>query len=335
MRIIIYIALGAILGAASLWGLRTIQTEKAPQQTSTPTPQDAMTDADDPWFESPFGKDDTLGALNYITPEKVKQAAALVREGKIYQLAVTTGRDTPAYPPRKFNLVVHQLSDGTGTALGANKAVSNDDTIMTALGIGSQIDGLGHFGRDHIYYNRTKAADVVTPSGLKKFGMETLPGIVTRGILLDMTTHYGQNPLPIGTAFGEEDIKAAAKAQGVSIEKGDVVLFHTGYMEANKGSTELVMGEPGLGVSGANYLSELGVVAIGADTWALEALPGEDATELFPVHQILLTKYGVYILENMVTKPLADDKIYEFMFALGVPKLEGAVQAIINPLAIR
>jgi kynurenine formamidase len=106
-------------------------------------------------------------------------------------------------------------------------------------------------------------------------------------------------------------------------------------MKANENATTLSPGEPGLGISGAHYLAELGVVAVGADTWALEALPSEDPKRVFPVHGILLTKYGIYILENMVTHELAADGVDEFMFTLGVPKLEGAVQAIINPLAIR
>lgn len=76
------------------------------------------------------------------------------------------------------------------------------------------------------------------------------------------------------------------------------------------------------------------MVAVGADTWALEVLPGENPTELFPVHPELLAKNGIYILENMNTAELARDEVWEFMFVLGQPKFEGAVQAVINPIAI-
>jgi kynurenine formamidase len=194
---------------------------------------------------------------------------------------------------------------------------------------------LGHIGRDHAYYNNRKAADVVAPDGLKLFGTHALPGIVTRGVVLNMSQYFGQNPVPMGTAYTQQDLEKAALQQGVVITKGDVVLLHSGYMKANEDAVELVAGEPGLGVSGAHYLAKLGVVAVGADSWALEALPSEDPSHAFPVHQILLTKYGVYILENMVTHDLVADGVTEFMFTLGVPKLKGSVQAIINPLAIR
>ena len=294
----------------------------------------ASAQADD-WFVSEFGKDDTLGALNHLSAEKAQQAAKLVTQGKVYQLGMITGSDTPAYGPRRYQMIVHQLGDGSGEVIGSNRVVSNDDTVLTSIGIGSQLDGLGHIGRDHAYYNNRKAAEVVAPDGLKIFGTEALPCIVTRGVVLDMTKHFGKNPVPAGTAYTQEDIEKAAIVQGVRITKGDVVLLHSGYMKANEGKTELSPAEPGLGVSGAHYLAKRGVVAVGADSWALEVLPSEDATQAFPVHQILLTKYGVYILENMVTDELIADGVKEFMFTLGVPKLKGSVQAIINPLAIR
>lgn len=293
-----------------------------------------LAQADD-WFVSKFGKDDTLGHANYLTPKKAKQAAKLVTKGKVYQLGMVTGPDTPAYGPRKFQMIVHQLGDGTGTTLGPDDFVSNDDTVVTAIGIGSQIDGFGHFGKEHKYYNNTPAAKVVAPDGLLKFGTDELPGFVTRGVMLDMTKVFGKDPVPAGTPYTEADIKKAMKRQGVKITKGDVVLFHSGYLKANEGKTTLSPAEPGLGVSGAHYLAKQGVVAVGGDAWALEVLPSEDPKDVFPVHGLFLVKYGIYILENMVTQELADDGVSEFMFSLGVPKLKGAVQAIINPLAIR
>ncbi len=335
MKNIFYILIGFIIAGGLFWGGKDYLFAPNTGQQGNISIQTDNTNTGDDWFERPFGPDDTLGALNYLTPEKAKQAAALVTKGKVYEMGMITGRNTPAYPPRKYNIVVHQLGDGTGHPLGSNQAVSNDDTVMTAIGIGSQIDGLGHFGRAHKYYNGFAAAEVVTPAGLTKFGIENLKGIVTRGVLLDMTKIFGQDPLPAGTAYTEEHIKQAEATQGVTIEQGDVVILHSGFLQATKEATELIPGEPGLGVSGAHYLAKKGVVAIGADSWALEALPGENPQELFPVHQILLTKYGVYILENMVTENLVADEVNEFMFTLGVPRLEGAVQGIINPLAIR
>ena len=150
-----------------------------------------------------------------------------------------------------------------------------------------------------------------------------------------MTRHFGESPLPAGKVFNSAAIKAQAKAQGVTIGKGDVVLFHTGWLSVVEDAERFMSGEPGLGLDGAEHLAALDVVAVGADTWGLEVLPGEDETVAFPVHVELLAKNGIYTLENMNTAALAQDEAWEFLFVLGQPRFEGAVQAVINPVAIR
>jgi kynurenine formamidase len=138
-----------------------------------------------------------------------------------------------------------------------------------------------------------------------------------------------------GTAFNVKEIDEAANKQGVEIRQGDVVIFHTGWVSLiGKDDKRYNAGEPGLGVEGAKYLVSKGVVAIGSDTWAVEVIPFE-SKNVFEVHQILLPMSGTYILENMNTDALAADKGYEFLFVLGVPKITGAVQGIVNPVAIR
>lgn len=287
------------------------------------------------WYPSRYGADDTLGAVNNLSPEKVLQATRLVKTGKTYALGVPTGPDSPAYPPRQYALTVLQLDDGTGAPGGSNRATGNDDLLYTWMGIGSQIDGLGHMGIEHRYYNGLHASDFITPRGLTELSVHELPPIVTRGVLLNMARHLDQAILPAGTAFNRSEIEAAARAQGVTIEQGDVVLFHTGWLDvADTDKARFMAGEPGLGVEGARYLAELGVVAVGADTWALEVLPHEDPDALFPVHPELLAKNGVYILENMDTRALAADGVTEFLFVLGQPRFVGSVQAVINPVAI-
>ncbi len=292
--------------------------------------------AEGPLPPSPWGPDDTLGALNRLSPEKVLEAAKLITTGKTYALGGVTGRSTPAYAPRSFDITILQPGNGTGTTMGANKATGNDDLLRTWMGIGSQIDGLGHMGSEHVYFNNTHAEDFVTPKGLTKFGTHALPPMVTRGVLLDMTTHFKQDPIAPGTAFNRQEIDAVAKAQGLTLREGDVVLFHTGWAAmATEDPDAFMSGEPGLGLEGARYLAEIGVIAVGSDSWAVEALPFEDPSLVFPVHVELLAKNGIYILESMVTEALARDRAHEFLFVLGQPRFEGAVQAIINPIGIR
>jgi kynurenine formamidase len=285
--------------------------------------------------ESPWGPDDQIGAANHLSAKKVLEAAELIESGKAYSLGVELNRDFPAYGSRFFDITVVE-SIPAGNAVGPNKLTANDDVLHTWVGIGSQIDGFGHIGIDHVHYNNNNAGEIVDTAGLKRLGLENLPPIVTRGVLLDMTAHFEKDMLAEGTAFNSKEIRAAAKAQGVEIRKGDVVLFHTGWLNlVGEDNERFAQAEPGLGVDGAQYLAEQGVVAVGADTWGLEVIPFEENRGPYEVHQTLLTKHGVYILENMDTRELVGDGVSEFLFVLGQPKVKGSVQMIINPVAIR
>jgi len=287
------------------------------------------------WTKSKWGPNDEIGAANYLTPERAVKAAQLVKTGKTYPLGIAVGDKTPAYPPRAFKITVVQPGQAGIPGLGPSKTTYNDDIVEGWVGVGSQLDGLGHIGVEHVYYNGNKLLDFADPTGLKKLGIEKVPPMVTRGVLLDMAAHYGTDVVKEGTAFNVKEIEEVAKKQGVEIREGDVVLFHTGWLSLiGKDDKRFGAGEPGLGVEGAKYLTGKGVVAVGADTWGVEAVPFE-SKNVFEVHQILLAMNGTYILENMDTAELARDKAYEFMFVLGQPRFKGAVQSMINPVAIR
>ena len=287
------------------------------------------------WTKSKWGPDDEIGAANYMKPELVLKAAQLVKTGKTYALGIPVDTKTPAYPPRTFKITIVQPGQAGNSGLGPNKATYNDDIIDTWVGIGTQLDGLGHLGVDHVYYNGNKLADFADPTGLKKLGIEKVPPMVARGVLLDMAAYYNTDVVKEGTAFNVKEIEEAAKKQGVEIRQGDIVVFHTGWLSLiGKDDKRYSAGEPGLGVEGAKYLTGKGVVAIGADTWGVEVLPFEGKT-VFEVHQILLAMNGTYILENLDTAELAKDKGYEFLFVLGQPRWRGGVQSMINPIAIR
>jgi kynurenine formamidase len=292
------------------------------------------------WTKSKWGPDDEIGAANLITPASVLAASKLITTGKTYNLGIVVDSDTPAFAPRSLSVSILQPNQIETEGLGHNHMTYNDDIFMGWLGIGPQIDGLGHIGIDHTYYNGLKDTDFAKADGLTKLGIEKLPPMVTRGVLLDMAKYYGQDIVKEGTPYTKDDIMAAAEQQGVEIRTGDTVLFHSGWLNLldgpNPDSKRYVSVEPGLGISGAEYLSEIGVVAVGADTWGVEAVPFEEGDNgVFKVHQILIPQNGIFILENMETRELVEDGVNEFMFVLGAARLKGAVQMIINPTAIR
>lgn len=289
------------------------------------------------WYPSKWGPSDEIGAANYLTPAVALNAARLVKTGKTYSLGITVNTTTPAYPPRTCSIYIVQPGQtGSAEGLGPTKTTYNDDILNCWTGIGTQLDGLGHIGVGDRYYNGNRWQEFAQIGGLKKLGADKVPPMVTRGVLLDMAAHYGVDVVKEGTAFNTAEIEAVAKKQGVEIRQGDVVIFHTGWLSLiEKDPKRYGSVEPGLGREGARYLVSKGVVAVGADTWGLEAIPFEPGAGVFEVHQILLPMSGTYILENVNTAELAKDKAWEFLFVLGQNKYQGAVQSMINPVAIR
>ncbi|MEX0281531.1 MAG: cyclase family protein [Arenibacterium sp.] len=288
--------------------------------------------------ESKWGAEDELGSANLISPENTLKAAQLIKQGKSMPLGIVIDSNTPAFPPRTLSLQVVQPGQAGGRKLTefGYPGNYNDDLLQTWVGIGSQIDGLGHLGENGYYYNCAGENEISQITGLTKLGVHNIPPMVGRAVILDMASHAGKEVLEAGEHFGEEEIKAAAEAQGVTIGEGDIVLFHTGWTEGKLESdpTAWVSGEPGLNVSGSRYLASLNVMAVGADTWGVEPVPPAPGDGAFYGHVILLKEHGIYILETMNTGPILRDGVNEFMFVLGQARIRGTVQMIINPVAL-
>ncbi|MEY3674704.1 MAG: hypothetical protein RJB47_1412 [Pseudomonadota bacterium] len=284
--------------------------------------------------KSKWGANDQIGALNNITKDNVLAASKLIKQGKTMRMGIETSTKTPAFPPRSYSItIVRPGQDYEGQSLGNTKTNYHDDILNTWVGIGTQLDGLGHIGIDNTYYNCTPGSEITGISGLKKFGIETVPAVATRAVLLDMTALMGKDIIPEGVAFNQPEIEAALKKQGnMKINKGDIVIFYTGWHKL-LGVDDKRNGaaHPGLGVQGARYLANLGVAMIGSDTWGLEVIPFENAGQVFHVHQILLAEFGVFILENAVAEQAIKDKVYEGMITVAPHRTTGSVQAIVSP----
>lgn len=289
---------------------------------------------------SKWGAGDELGSANYLDPDKVLAARDLITTGKTYRLGMVVGPDTPVYPPRFVRVLIQQTHvHGHSRGWGTNRATDNDDLYVGWLGVGTQLDGLGHIGVDHVYYNQMPGEEFAKSTGLTRLGLHNLPPIVTRGVMIDMAKYYGVTMIGEAIEYTLADVKAAMDEQGTEIREGDVVLFHSGWLNLVDGDAQdherYAASQPGIGLEVAEYLVSKGVVAVGADTWGLEVSPYTDPDLIVPVHQFLLAHSGTYILENVDTRELAADGAHAFMFVLGPARLKGTVQMTVNPIAIR
>ena len=291
------------------------------------------------WWPSKWGAEDQRGAANLLTPEKVLEAKSLITTGNVYQLGRVYEHGMPIPGKRHYSLTIPGLP--TGAAPGTNMLVHNDELVSGEIGqIGTQFDGLGHVGvrvgSDDLFYNGNKLAEFGDTYGLKKLGVENVGPIFTRGILLDVAGVKQVRSLPVGTAISAADLQEALALAKTKLRPGDAVLIRTGHgslwMVDNDKFAE---GEPGINLGAGKWLAEQQVALVGCDNWALEVVPSENPDRPFEVHQHLLVRNGIYVLENLDLDALARERVYEFAFVFAPLRLKGATGSPGNPMAVK
>jgi kynurenine formamidase len=230
----------------------------------------------------------------------------------------------------------------TGGPFGNQKLHYNDELFVGEIGqAGSQFDGLGHIAMvandgKLRYYNGLTQDEVGGTYGLQKLGIEHLRPFFTRGILLDVLALKGGDRLPIDYVITVADIEATLKKQNTREPgEGDAVLFHTGHGTLwKKNNAEFNKGCPGPGLTAGRWLADKKVAVVGADTWPVEAVPGENPNLPFACHTLWLTMNGIFINENLDTSELAKDRAYEFAWSFNPARIKGATGSPGNSMAI-
>jgi kynurenine formamidase len=288
--------------------------------------------ASDSWGR--WGADDELGALNLIGAREVLRAAGTVRRGQVIRLGQDLGPSTMV-PHHRKEPERFMTRDGGDYAAGARRPDGfqfAEDVVSFATHTGTHIDALSHVWCDDLLYNGFSAAGTRSTTGARRCGAEKLSPIVTRGVLLDVAA-LQPRPLGPGAAISAADLRAAAEG-GTHPEPGDVVLVRTGWLGRCAGDAGAYFaGEPGIDRGAAEWLAEAGVVAVGADNYAVEVQPSSPGTT-FPVHQLLLRNHGVPLIEGLVLDELAAERVPEFLFTAAALPVVGGTAGPVCPVAV-
>jgi hypothetical protein len=187
-----------------------------------------------------WGPDDQLGTLNYITPDKLKQAASLVKKGKLFALGINfdangpqggnfTLRRNPIHLMTIDGGDVHLERYGAYSGGGTEQAMSHmwttgpmrfaDDYVIMPLQCGTQWDALSHVWYDDKLYNGYPS-ECITSFGASKNSIDQVDkkGVMSKGVLLDVANHRGLDHLPGAEPITPADLDAVAKAEGVTVE---------------------------------------------------------------------------------------------------------------------
>lgn len=221
---------------------------------------------------------DEIGAAKFLTPELVRSAMGLVKQGKIYSLGQVLEPNMP-HLPRHPPLVVAPFttpyqSQRRWEKRGAkNLPGTASERVEINTHSGTHIDALGHWSNCNKNYGGLDAKENYTEGGLSHLGLEHIPPIVTRGVLVDVAAHKGVEMLSSGTVIDVGDIQSFLKDHRLSISRGDVVLLHTGWSKLwQRRDLRYCESEPEPGGETSTWLAHQNIVALGTDTMAVTSI---------------------------------------------------------------
>jgi len=300
-----------------------------------------------------WGDEDTLGTLNLITPEKRKQAGALIREGVSVSCSkmvphIGTGAMLGVGGPQSYMIQSgerYALGDPDGDPTGLQFSAEQLSFIFHGFAF-THIDGLAHVFVGGKMYNGRSAGLVTSAEGAKVQTAEVMrDGILTRGVLLDLARLRGKDWLDPDEPAFPEDLEACEAAQGVRVEEGDVVLLRTGYqgqLDSLSEGDPHPPGHSGYHAACLPWFRERGVALIGADV-INDAIPtGYDAAAVegvtaLPVHAVALVAMGLRLIDNAHLERLgeacAERNRWEFCFSLNPLRFARSTGSPANPIA--
>lgn len=297
-----------------------------------------------------WGSDDEVGSLNYLTQAEVLRGVASVRSGKTFTLQIQMGhpKGDPVWPgrsqARRMNVMDkgHYLC-GKGPLFPGLAEYADDMMIMYLQG-STQYDALGHVWYGGRIWNGYDARTTV--GGLDKASVAPIAerGVVGRGILLDMARFRGKDNLDAAETFTHEDLENCAKAQGVTIEKHDILIIRTNFLKLffeDQESFYTDFCEPGLTYSPelVRWFQEREIPNLVTDTIANEVTTDPESKVALPLHCALMRNLGIALTEicdlEKLAASCAEDGQYTFLYTAAPLKVNRASGSPVNPVVIK
>ena len=285
-----------------------------------------------------WGKDDQVGALNLVTPEKRVAATRLVRTGR----SVSLSREFPkepgpgnAYPAQHYMRTVPRPGGGFAA----------DYYGVFYHGVQStHIDALCHTWDERGMWNGRDPKKEIGFDGVTFGGIEAWSeGIITRGVMLDVPRHRGTASVTQDRPVHGWELEELCHRRGIRVEPGDAICVYSGRDAWQAANPDTPYGRPfgggpvdrpGLHVSCLGFIRDHDVAVLVWDM--LDHMPnGYDIP--WAVHAGIFA-YGIALLDNALLEPLAracsEENRDEFMLVIAPLRVKGGTGSPANPLAV-
>ena len=288
-----------------------------------------------------WGAGDTLGTLNYITPEKIKAAVATVKAGRTVSMSLpvntVAGPDNPR-PAIHYMTLDHNIDIGSGSQRFAKDFIGLDFHGDCH----THVDALCHVAYKGFLYNGVPASSVTVCGAQKLDTTENAHGVVGRGVLIDVPRYRGVKWLEPGEAVTRAELEAVEKAHGLRLGEGDIMVFRTGH---HRRRLELGVWDPSSGGQGRagltpesiTLLHERKVAAFlpdgDGDPWP-SCVPGLE----FPIHVLQINAMGMLCADSLQFEDLvrvcAEEGRSEFLVMFAPLRVPGGTGSPFNPIAV-
>ncbi|MFE0421454.1 cyclase family protein [Streptomyces sp. NPDC058953] len=288
-----------------------------------------------------WGADDEIGTLNLVTDAVVRAAAAGVRSGRRVPLAIPLHADgvQTGLVPGRIN-PQHTMIQINYEMFGPGTVATSDDAVTMALQAATHWDALTHVSHGGKIYNG-RSADTITPHGRARYsGIDKVPYVVSRGVLLDVARAKGVDRLGPGHAVTPEDLDEAAEFGEVTVGTGDVVLVRTGQLGLLLAGDRHAYGfpAPGLSIRTPEWFHARDVAAVATDTLPFEIIPPEIEDLWLPVHALDLVEMGMLQGQNWNLEELStacgEERRYAFLLSAMPEPFVGATGTPVAPVAV-
>jgi len=278
-----------------------------------------------------WGSDDEIGTLNLITPEKRRQAAALVRDGVSVSLAADADTVMAVDNPSPYEITM--------------QSIAADRIAVSYHGIAhTHLDSLAHINEEGVFYNgyKPEAQTVLEQRHARNSIHNVKNGVFTRGILIDIPRLKGVSYLEPGTPIYVEDLEAWEKRAGVRVSAGDALFVRTGVWARRKAVGPWLRGRAeggrsaGLHPSVLPWLKARDVALLGSDHPQYVS-PGAPGAPRGAVHDFALVHLGVHLFDNCDLEALAEAAAarnrWEFLLTAAPLPIQGGTGSPLNPIA--
>jgi kynurenine formamidase len=286
---------------------------------------------------------DVRGALNFITPDLVRDAARLVRRGQVIPLNARIDNPQPPVgrPPMRRSVRMHNSRRPAGPG---RFVLFNDDTVEFALQGSSHLDAFAHLGlidpaREGVFFGDRPLSEVDPEPYAKHLGIDAFGGaIVARGVLIDLVAGLELETalyLTEGLSVTKADVERCLKRQGLMLRSGDAVLLFTGF-EARMEEAGGHYPELNAGIDGSTMelWRDARISLLASDNLAVERYPGD-----YSIHIGCLRDAGIPLGElwslSELTRVCRADSDYEFLLVSVPLNIQGVFGSPANAVAIR